>query len=392
MKLVRRYDYAPSASKGEMTPEGFLMVEARATRIGVLKYRQADGTIIRELRHPDEVFNPDSMNSLALKPVTNNHPASLLDSESASLHQVGMTGEIVRKDENRYLTVKTVITDKKTIQDAENGKVEVSPGYTCELDFTPGVFDGEEYDAIQRNIRYNHLATVKKGRSGPEVRLRLDAEDAVQDDLNQNEKERGKTMKLKIKGKSYEVADDVGEAIKAHIDAMESEKEESEEEEEKAKKDAKDMKKKCDEAEKAKDVLQAKADGFESEIAKMKKERTDAGSLDVKKLVKERVALEKVASAAGVDKFDAMDDLDLKKAVILADSPETKLDGKSVDYINARFDVAAEKIDVSDEAARKLGERVADGGGRTEKMDADQSRQKMIERQQAAWKGEKESK
>lgn len=376
MKLFKRYDYQPNTSTAEFTPEGFLRVSARAARVGVLKYRQDDGKILRELVPADELFNADSMATLAMKPITNDHPVSLLDSESASAHMVGMTGETVKQDED-FLFVSTVITDKDTIDDAEGGKVEVSPGYVCELDFTPGTFNGEHYDAVQRNRRYNHLAVVKKGRNGPEVRLRLDSDDAIQVELSK-QKEEIKKVKLNLDGKEYEVADDVGAAFNAAMEKAKCG--------DKGKMDSLTTELATVKAET--DKLQAKCDGFESEVTKLKKVRTDSAPAEIQKAVKARIALEKVAASAGVEKFDAMEDMDLKKAVIKTDSPETNLEGKSEEYINARFDVAAEAIAASDETAKKIG---GDLNKRkpTEVMDADDARQKMIERNQSAWKKER---
>lgn len=385
MKLVKRYDYESSVNaKTEITPEGFLKVMARATRVGVLKYKQMDGTIVRELRHPDEVFKPESMASLALKPFTSKHPPGLLDSETASMYQVGMTGETITIDDNKFLSVMCCITDKRAIADAENGKmVEVSPGYVCELDFTPGVYDGEEYDAVQRNIRYNHLAQVTKGRSGPEVRLRLDSDDAIHMGLNSE----GETkMKIKLDGKDFEVSDEIGKALEKHLDGMKKELEE--EMDEKAKKDAAGGKAELEKVAKEKEKSDARADGLEAELEKVKKERTDSvpSSESIRKAVKERAALERVAEAAGVEKFDEMNDLDLKKAVIVAQQPEAKLDGKSEDYVSARFDVAAEAVSGADEKARKLGEKITKDKRTSEVMDADEARQKMIERNRGLWK------
>ena len=51
------------------------------------------------------------------------------------------------------------------------GKKELSLGYLCDYELTSGVFDGQKYDAIQRNIRGNHIALVKKGRMGSDVRV-----------------------------------------------------------------------------------------------------------------------------------------------------------------------------------------------------------------------------
>ena len=76
---VKRYD---SLDPGKWmttaftkTPEGFLTGRAIVTNVGVFTYRNKDGGITRELRPPEEVFAVDSLNSLKLKPVVNNHPS-----------------------------------------------------------------------------------------------------------------------------------------------------------------------------------------------------------------------------------------------------------------------------------------------------------------------------
>lgn len=377
MKNVKRYDYQPSNSKAERTPEGFLRVKARATKVGVLKYTFDDGRTIREYRPPEEVFCPDSMATLAMKPVTNNHPSSLLDSESAHLHTVGFTGSIVTKDEETYLEVDTVITDKRTIGDAEGGKVEVSSGYVCTLDFTPGKTDGgEEYDAIQRNIRYNHLAVVKKGRCGPEVRLRLDADDAVQSELHQLKET--KVMKIKLSGKEYEVADEVGAAVNSELEAKTAA-------EAAAKAAADAAAAQATSAAAEKETLTAKVDGLEAEVKQLKTRNDSAGTPKMAELVKARIAIEKVAEKVGVEKFDSLSDLDLKKAVIVKHDADADLAGKSNEYIDARFDVTTSAIKNSDERAGAIGGKL--NNRKTEVMDSSSARQKMIERQQNAWKG-----
>lgn len=60
---------------------------------------------------------------------------------------------------------------------------ELSCGYTLTLDETPGTTpEGEHYDAIQRNIRYNHLAVVPRARAGSLARLNIDGEQVVGDE------------------------------------------------------------------------------------------------------------------------------------------------------------------------------------------------------------------
>ena len=179
-KVFRRLDvFESDLGDVQRTEEGFAHFFARATRTGVFLYKNQDGSLRRELRLPEEVFSIDSMATLKNKPVTNDHPTELVDSKNARDYTVGMTGEDVTQDDI-YLKTKVVLTDDSTIIEViENGKVEVSCGYTCEHEIKSGTFEGENYDLIQRNIRYNHLAVVDVGRAGPEVKLRLDKGDAI---------------------------------------------------------------------------------------------------------------------------------------------------------------------------------------------------------------------
>src|SRR5690606_28507268 len=43
---------------------------------------------------------------------------------------------------------------------------EISLGYKCQLDPTPGTWNGESYDAVQKNIVVNHVALGPKGWGG----------------------------------------------------------------------------------------------------------------------------------------------------------------------------------------------------------------------------------
>ena len=46
---------------------------------------------------------------------------------------------------------------------------EISCGYRYEPDMTPGIFEGERYDGVMRNISGNHVTLVAEGRAGPDV-------------------------------------------------------------------------------------------------------------------------------------------------------------------------------------------------------------------------------
>jgi hypothetical protein len=177
---VNRFDVA-EIGRPVRTPQGFLRVPAFLTRAGVLEYKRADGTTVRELRHPDEVFRPDSLESLSAAPLTDLHPKEMVNPKNVRTLRVGHVGEAVRQDGQRVAATVT-IEDEQMIAAVERGdRREISCGYACVVDATPGEWDGERYDAVQRDIVYNHAALGPRnwGRAGSEVALRLDSGDAM---------------------------------------------------------------------------------------------------------------------------------------------------------------------------------------------------------------------
>ena len=70
------------------TAEGFLTGRAIVTSIGVFTYQYADGTVLRELRLPEEVFASESLDTMKLKPVTNEHPDGFVTPENQKDLQV----------------------------------------------------------------------------------------------------------------------------------------------------------------------------------------------------------------------------------------------------------------------------------------------------------------
>lgn len=174
--------------KMERTPEGYLRGEAIVSRAGVFKYRNADGSIRGELRHPDDIFTEESLDSLRMIPITNDHPPEFVNASNASKYQIGQTGERYDID-NDQIIVSMTVTHQDAINAIEAGKVELSMGYTVDLKPESGNYDGEKYDARQLSPRYNHLAIVKKGRAGPVARLRFDdASELVASNLEERKK------------------------------------------------------------------------------------------------------------------------------------------------------------------------------------------------------------
>ncbi len=185
----------------QMTPEGYLVLEAYATRTGVFDYYTKDGKLYREYRPQTEVQNPDSYRTLENQPLTKLHPKNMLDSKSASKFIKGIVLEGI-EPEGIYLKVTVRVFDKELIDLILSGKMtELSCGYYCEVIDGKGVTpDGVQYDGMQINIIYNHLAVVPKGRAGSKVGFHLDSEGFAvfydDNDFEQNDNGSNSTEKL----------------------------------------------------------------------------------------------------------------------------------------------------------------------------------------------------
>lgn len=174
MPRVHRFDRA-ELRPPQKRADGSVRYDAVLSRVGVFEYRTSDGKVRREYRSPEEVGRADSLASLELTPVTDGHPAK---PGLAKKCAVGSVGDSIKFD-GAHVKGALVVLD-----DAANGRIdsgdvrELSPGYTVDLDETPGVTpEGEAYDARQTNIVYEHVALVRHGRQGSSVGVRTDAAD-----------------------------------------------------------------------------------------------------------------------------------------------------------------------------------------------------------------------
>lgn len=425
---LARYDRGSLPGEAEVTEEGYVKAKAIVTRCGVFLYKNADGTVRKELRHPDEVLNMESLESMKMVPVVNGHPPErLVNADNAKRLAVGYTGETVETN-MPYVLANLVITDKDMVDDIVGKKKrELSLGYTVDLVEEPGLYHGEPYDFIQTNIRYNHLAVVDQARAGPEARIALDGEDAIEIFKEEADK-MAKTKKIKIDTEEYMVDEGMAgkvEAIMAKI--AEHEKRTAELEAELAKAHAE------------RDHLKDKENGVEGEameedeIGANGKEVPDpvdlygaqshvrdytppskmenhvvenpgnrhyphdlphiskVDSADVNRRVKNRVKLEKLAERYldrnTLNRIDSMDDLEVKKALIQTIQPKAQLGGKDANYINARFDSICE--DLPSEKAKVIAvPHMFKGDENPEKdnANANNARKAMIARQKEAWK------
>jgi uncharacterized protein len=163
------------------TPEGGIIAKARIARTGVLEYTNADGTKRRELRLPEDVFAKTALDSFAHATVTDLHHG-LITPLNWREHAIGnLAGTPV--EDGEYVAADILLRHADGIRKAETGTAkEVSCGYQCRIDATPGVHPKYgAYDVRQYDITGNHVAVGPPGwgRSGSQVALRLDGGVAV---------------------------------------------------------------------------------------------------------------------------------------------------------------------------------------------------------------------
>lgn len=162
------------------TADGYLVARARASRSGIYEYLGSEidpegktfaaDQVVKVYRPEAEVFAGDSVASFLMKPVTNDHPSQPVTADNWRDYAKGVVGKALRDGD--FLAFDIVLMDKATIADVESGKRELSNGYSSLVDFTAGETEqGEHYDAVQKQIRGNHVAIVDKGRAGPLCRI-----------------------------------------------------------------------------------------------------------------------------------------------------------------------------------------------------------------------------
>lgn len=350
MKTSIRFDQG-SLRKPERTAQGFLRVDALVARVGVLEYRNRDGSTRRELRLPEDVFRADSLAAFEGVSVTDGHPTVLVDANNARALEAGTVTGAARRDGD-WVIAPMVVKDPRLIAKIEAGKTGVSVGYTIREDHTPGVHPVYgPYDLIQRNIGPNHIASaVEIPRAGDGARIRMDGADldfAMQIDRSDAVAQPGVTDEVPTMKLEEQVAllqTQLGEAnaraskaeadLKTRTDEFET------------------LKGKVDGVEGTNKTLQARLDAgaaaAETEAVKEKQTRIDELERELADMrkdfpakVRERAVL--VARAQAVlgesVRADAMDDRSIYEAGILRFEPTTKIDKSTSDaYLKARFD------------------------------------------------------
>ena len=173
--MIRFTDSAP-IGQVKTTKDGYVTAYAKAVRSGIQVYLASEIGLVGDhavnvYRPPEEVFAAESLRSFSHAPVTIDHPAVMVDADNWKDLAVGeVSTEAVRDGE--FIALPLILKDAAAIRAVTSGKRELSAGYTAEIDFEDGVApDGTAYQAVQRNIRINHLAIVDAARAGSQARI-----------------------------------------------------------------------------------------------------------------------------------------------------------------------------------------------------------------------------
>ena len=348
------------------TNDGYLAATARVARgNNVQKYRgiemgKPERPFVDVYRPDSEVFDKESLHSFAHRPLTNDHPSEPVTSDNWKDYAKGYTGDRIARD-GEYIQVPLLMTDSDTIKAMEDGKRELSVGYQAEIEWKDGVTpSGLHYDAIQRNIRANHIALVDRARAGHGARIgdndtplhvvnkkqepnMADNRTVVVDGLTVETTQQGAEVINKLQGLLADSKTSLVTAQTAHDAALA-----------------------------AKDKELAELDG---KIAMLSKAQVSDADLD--KMVSERADLIATAKSIKDGEYKGSP-ADIRKAAVVAVLGDAAIKDKSEAYVDARFDILAEDANKADPVRKQL----ADG----KKHEVVDSQTAYDERISNAWK------
>ena len=334
------------------TDEGFLVAKARLARTGIQEYRSAElpgkfpalapDAVVRVYRPEEEVFRPSSLDSLAGKPITIEHPDAAVTPDNAKDLVVGHVGDTIGRD-GEFVTATVRLTHRDGILAANAGKVELSVGYDTDVEVVSGVTpDGQPFDAIQTNIRANHVALVDRGRCGSACRLH-DTHDGPASEPPKESERMSRT--IDCNGIPVEMTDQAARAFEALRDAQKATIEARDSELEELRDKVKDLEEQLAKS-------QARADDAEEKLKgandSLKPEALDAA-------VKARASLlDRARKLAPELDATSLGDAQIKRAAL--EAIKLDLTDKSDAYIDAAFDA---RVELADSKPRSQSQDVA---------------------------------
>jgi hypothetical protein len=328
---------------------GYLQGQAIIAAVGVQNYRMKDGKTLRVLRHPDDVFDSESMATLGMLPLVIRHPKKNFDPATLQGKQVGSTGERIINDAY-YLYAPITVTTAKAQKVIESGEMkELSVGYKAGLLMESGTWQNQEYDARQVNIRGNHLAIVKRARAGKAASFvladgsdqEINAEEcdlmlmddidtslSFADETTEPNQQTGGVVLMKYQLKNGQVV----EADQAFIDSYTALLDQNVT------------------LENDKTALEASVSDYKGKLAAAETQLQDSADAqpsheDVIAAANSLIAVRKTATDAGVDFKDEDDEQAIKVAVIKAVMPKADFKDDSESDVSSFFSASLEVLE-----------------------------------------------
>ena len=391
LKRIVRFDNLP-LTQTYFTDEGYLIDHPIVTTCGIFEYTNEDGSTRKELRLSEEVFSEKSLASYKGKPVIITHDAGVIDKNNVGVENIGT---ILSKGYKDGDSVRAEIVIHETDKMKECGLRELSLGYNLTLDETPGEWNGEHYDAIQRNIEINHLALVGSARAGETARLNIDEKIKNQGGNEMSEAKRHdgesiepnafaeaieayKARKAARAANSNPAAEPTAATTENDANVSVSENNESPDKVQmvRDRRDRRDADGDPQDVDNAMGVIAQQDEDIDTllEVIEGMKAKEDFDSADdddpkvnddeddeenndcsddksgslnmdsVDRLVSKKLEVCRIGDTLHMDGIENMSILEAKKAIIKKVKPTIRLDGKSNTYIEAMFDITKESI------------------------------------------------
>ena len=355
----------------ELTDEGFLIVkDNKLARSGILEYLPEElglpnngQGMVKIFRDPVDLFDEKVLKSFKSKIVTLQHPTKFVDSKNLE-NRVGWSKDDIRQ-EGDFILGSIVIDSQEGIDAIENGTAEISLGYEADVIAMDGVYNGERYTHIFKDIKGNHIAIVDRGRNGSMCKI------------SDKKTKEGKSMKKIIHdGVEFEASEQVAQVFDKLTAERDTYKARISDMEEKVS----DMEEKLEDAEEKKK---------EAEEAKAKMEDSMVSVDKIDELVIQRAKACDTASKI-IDGFESKGKSieDIKKEVVIAKNID--ITDKSAEFVSTCFYMIDRdmkntvKTVLTDSASNQDQQEINDG-----LTDSERARQKMIDKNANAYKGSK---
>ena len=162
--------YLPDGEKRPISPEDF-------------------GHLFKVFRSEDELSSQNTIDSFKLLPWFDEH--EMVGKKGIPAEEKGIEGvigeKVYFKDDTLFANLKILSEDLKI--KINQGKKQLSIGYEDKKVYDPGVYKGQAYDFISKNLVGNHIALVDVGRCGADVSVMDSADETGRNQMSKLEKE-----------------------------------------------------------------------------------------------------------------------------------------------------------------------------------------------------------